>query len=271
MEAEIQRFQQDVWDYYARHARVMPWRRIQADNTIDPYYILVSELMLQQTQVQRVIPKFESFIATFPTVQSLAQAQLSDVLRQWQGLGYNRRAKFLWHAAQKIIDTYGGVIPATEKELETLPGVGKNTAAAIYCYVYNKPTNFIETNIRTVYIDRFFPDQDAVDDSAILELVEQSCDVHEPRQWYWALMDYGTHLKATKGNVSRQSKSYVKQSTFKGSRREIRGKILKVLTVRPQDYNELSIQIADDRLQSVLQDLEQEGFIAHEHSIYALV
>lgn len=271
MEQKVQEFQQEVWDYYVRHGRSMPWRNIRDDGTIDPYHILVSELMLQQTQVQRVVPKFKTFISVFPSIKVLSQAKLSDVVREWQGLGYNRRAKFLLQSAKKVMDQYAGVIPGTEEELQSLPGVGRNTAAAIYCYAFNKPTSFIETNIRTVFISHFFPDEEAVVDTKILDLVALCCDKQEPRQWYWALMDYGTYIKSTQGNASRQSASYVKQAPFKGSRREIRGKVIKILGQSMQTYEDLLHYIHDERLPLVLGDLEKEGFIYKDNNSYTLV
>src|SRR6266550_351214 len=150
---QIQQFHEAVWDYYREHKRIMAWRVHPT-----PYSVLVSELMLQQTQVNRVLPKFQEFMLRFPTVISLADAPLAEVLRVWSGLGYNRRAKFLHAAAQVVVEKYGGVIPATFTELVTLPGVGKNTAGAVLAYAYNQPVVFIETNIRSVFFHHFFAD-----------------------------------------------------------------------------------------------------------------
>ena len=151
--SEFQRFlRQQGEELY----RDMPWRQ-----DTRPYYVLVSELMLQQTQVDRVIPKFLAFITQFPDEKVLAGALLADVLKQWQGLGYNRRAKFLYESAKAVVVL--GAFPDDEAGLLKLPGVGKNTAGAILAYAYNQPGLFIETNIRAVYIHHFFAPQGFTD------------------------------------------------------------------------------------------------------------
>lgn len=268
-------FQQTVWRYYQEHGRHdLPWRVPEADGSFDPYSILVSEIMLQQTQVPRVIPKFEAFIRDFPTIQVLAAASLGVVLVSWQGLGYNRRAKFLWLAAQKITAEYGGIFPQTLQGLVSLPGVGINTAGAVLVYAYDVPVAFIETNIRTVFIHHFFSDESGVLDRDIMALVketlpgtESDCSV---RQWYWALMDYGTHLKQTVGNISRASKGYAKQSKFVGSVRELRGKTLRLLAAGPMQEQEIVDLLHDLRTQAMLHALLKEGLIRHHNGLYEL-
>ena len=185
---EVEEFQRLLRQQGEELYRDMPWRQ-----DTRPYYVLVSELMLQQTQVDRVIPKFEAFIKRFPSEKELAKAPLAEVLKQWQGLGYNRRAKFLHEAAKQIVEL--GEFPHDEAGLLALPGVGKNTAGAIRAYAYNQPAVFIETNVRAVYIHHFFADSDTVDDKDIRELLEETVDREYPRDFYWALMDYGTRLK----------------------------------------------------------------------------
>jgi len=264
-------FQQEVWEYYAAHGRHdLPWRVPEADGTFDPYKILVSELMLQQTQVARVIPKYEQFLKQFPTVHDLAHAPLGDVLIAWQGLGYNRRAKFLWQAARMVVEDLNGQFPTIQKDLEKLPGVGRNTAGAISAYAYNQPVTFVETNIRTVFIHHFFQDQSSVPDKEILQVVTQTLPAENPREWYWGIMDWGVYLKQTHGNVSRHSKSYVKQSRFSGSKRQIRGRVLRLLGQRSHNFFELDACIADLRLKDVLHDLEREGMVHHNDSVYSL-
>ncbi|MCA9338877.1 A/G-specific adenine glycosylase [Candidatus Saccharibacteria bacterium] len=256
-----QEFQEIVWQHYHENRRDMPWR----DN-IDPYYILVSEIMLQQTQVDRVKPKFAAFIAQFPDILSLANTKLYDVLRLWSGLGYNRRAKFLWQAAQKIEADFNGKMPATLEELIALPGVGKNTAGAILAYAFNQPVVFIETNIRTVYFHHFFADSaETVNDVELSELVEATLDKENPREWYWALMDYGVFLKRQYGGRLSQSRHYKKQTPLKGSLREMRGNILKALVGGGLSNNELRQKVlADERFEPALKSLEQEGLITIE-------
>lgn len=266
----MEQFQQTVWAYYRAHGRHdLPWRKFEADGTLDPYRVLVSELMLQQTQVPRVVPKFEAFIRQFPTVQSLASAPLSDVLKLWNGLGYNRRAKFLWQAAGMIVSDFGGRVPETTGDLVKLPGVGYNTAGAIAAYAYNKPVVFIETNIRTVFIHHFFANEQQVTDKAVADLVARTLP-DNVREWYWALMDYGSYLKQTVGNLNKQSRHYNRQSAFEGSRRQVRGRVLKLLSDQSYAAASLAQLIADARLPDVLGDLEREGLIAKIGQRYSL-
>lgn len=250
--------------------REMPWRVVAPDGIIDPYVVLVSEIMLQQTQVGRVVPKFEAFVKKFPDTASLAKAPLGDVLKMWSGLGYNRRAKFLHEAAQMIIKDYAGLFPQTVDELVKLPGVGKNTAGAIMAYAFNKPVPFIETNVRTVYIHHFFHDQKDIPDSTILEVLEKTIDTNHPREFYWSLMDYGTVLKKEHGNLSRKSTAYTKQSTFKGSKRQVRGQVLRELSARKMTLEELRTTIQDNRLLGVLEALQIEGLITKTKQHYSL-
>lgn len=268
---ETKAFQQTVLSYYKAHGRHdMPWRQPKTNGNFDPYKILVSEAMLQQTQVSRVIPKFEEFIREFPTVQALASRPLGDVLIAWNGLGYNRRAKFLWQAAQRIVSEHKESVPVNELELVRLPGVGKNTAGAILAYAFNVPSVFIETNIRTVYIYHFFYDVQSVDDKIISEKLMQTLDHTNPRQFYWALMDYGSYLKQTVGNLNKLSKSYATQSRFQGSLRQIRGAVIRQLTSSPLTLAKLRTTIADDRLDAVVDTLVKEGLIAKRGVRYHL-
>ena len=178
-------FQAFVLDWYAKCGRHdLPWRQDH-----DPYKILVSELMLQQTQVSRVVPKYQAFIMQYPTVKKLAKASLGDVLRLWQGLGYNRRAKFLLQCAQSVSGEYKGVFPTTYDEILKLPGIGPYTAAAICAFAYNQPVALIETNVRQVYIHHFFKRAEQVTDTQILEKVRRTLPTTQSRQWYAALMD----------------------------------------------------------------------------------
>jgi A/G-specific adenine glycosylase len=264
-------FQKQIFDYYKTAGRhQLPWRLTNTNDLFDPYKITVSELMLQQTQVSRVIPKYQEFLKAFPTVQALADAPLSEVLIHWSGLGYNRRAKFLWQTAQKVCDDFGGSFPRTKNELVQLPGIGANTAGAIMAYAFNEPVLFIETNIRTVFIHHFYADQIEVADSALVPLIEASLPRERPREWYWALMDYGSHLKQTVGNLSRASRSYTKQSAFQGSRRQIRGQVLRLLTSGAHPLQALQEAIGDERLKAVLTDLVNEDLIEHKGAIYQL-
>lgn len=264
-------FQKLIWEYYDLHGRHdLPWRITENDGTFDPYKIMVSELMLQQTQVPRVIPKYIEFLQKFPTVQALASSTLGDVLIAWSGLGYNRRAKFLWQAAQKIQNEFGGEFPNTLEQLVTLPGVGKNTAGAILAYAYDRPIVFIETNIRTVFIHHFFNDRTDIADKDIAEKVAATLPKQNAREWYWALMDYGTYIKQTIGNASRKSSSYKRQSAFHGSKRQIRGLIIRELGKGPKAETVLLELAADDRTLTVLQELKAEQMITQRNGQYKL-
>ncbi len=267
---------QIVEDYYVLNKRDLPWRTPEKDGSYDAYKILVSELMLQQTQVSRVIPKYEQFLNTFPTVGALAQTELSEVLALWIGLGYNRRAKFLHQAARMVCKQFNNHIPSTQTELVSLPGIGPNTAGAILAYAYNQQVTFIETNIRTVFLHHCFSGQTNVHDSDILPLVEKALgNLGElsNREWYWALMDYGVYLKATEPNPSRRSKHHTKQSKFEGSRRQVRGAVLRQLANQNMTLTQLQDATADDHTQSldsVLEDLQIEGLIHANDGLYVL-
>ena len=260
-----------IWEYYQAQGRHdLPWRVLNPTGDLDPYCVMVSELMLQQTQVARVIPKYEAFLCLFPSLQALAGAELGAVLQAWSGLGYNRRAKFLWQAAKMILNQYDGAFPATEQSLTTLPGIGKNTAGAILAYAYNQPVAYVETNIRSVYLHHFFADQEGVTDAKVLAKVLETLDTEHPREWYWALMDYGAYLKKQVSNPSARSKTYARQSVFHGSRRQIRGQVIRRLTGAPATREALQYEINDERLESVLEDLLSEGMINLSGNQYRL-
>jgi A/G-specific adenine glycosylase len=220
--ARIRSFRETIYRHYALHGRRLPWR-----TTRDPYRILVSEVMLQQTQVERVVRKYREFTAAFPDFRALARAPLRKILRRWQGLGYNRRALALKRIAESVISEWEGKLPPGIEDLQTLPGIGRSTASAIAAFAFDIPVPFIETNVRTVFIHFFFRARRVVSDEEILPLVEETLDAAHPRKWYNALMDYGAMLKATYENPSRRSARYRKQTSFKGSDRQIRGMILK--------------------------------------------
>ncbi len=242
--------------------RDMPWRR-----DTRPYYVFASELMLQQTQVDRVIPKFEQFIERFPDETVLASAPLAEVLRMWQGLGYNRRAKFL-HESAKLVVKLGG-FPPDEAKLMALPGVGKNTAGAIRAYAFNQSAIFIETNVRAVYIHHFFADVPLVDDRDIRALLERTIDHEHPREFYWSLMDYGCYLKS-QGVTPNRSRHYKKQAPLKGSIREVRGQILTILSEGDTSMTLLEKRYEnDDRFNVALDGLISDGLIMiHDGEVY---
>ena len=261
-------FKDQIYSYYIEHKRSFAWRE-----TSDPYKIVVSEIMLQQTQTDRVKSKYETFIQTFPTIEDLAQAPLAAIIAAWQGLGYNRRAQALQLLAQRVMSEYGGKIPDAPEELVKFKGIGPATAASICAFAFNKPTVFIETNIRAVFIHCHFPTRTDVADAEILPLVAETVDKENPREWYYALMDYGVMLKKLHKNPSRKSAHYTTQSKFEGSDRQVRGLILKLLTQFPrlsENFFFDEVPREPEKIKSILGDLEKEGFIKHTQGMYQL-
>lgn len=267
-EPVISRFRSMVNRYYASNARPLPWRE-----TDSPYHILVSEIMLQQTQVERVEEKYRVFLDRFPDLGSLARAPLQEVLGVWQGLGYNRRAISLKETARHVVDRFKGTIPDSPEELKTLPGIGEYTAAAIAAFAFHRPVPLIETNIRAVFIHCFFLDREGVRDSEIRPLVEATLDAANPREWYYALMDFGVMLKRRLPNPSRRSAHHGRQAPFEGSDRQIRGKILRILLeVKSSSLGEITRLVGADaeRVERILLQLEKESFIIRQRRGYRL-
>lgn len=257
-----------ICHYYRHQGRQMAWRE-----TTDPYRIFVSEVMLQQTGVERVRQKYAEFIETFPDFSALAAAEQRDVLAAWQGLGYNRRAIALHRSAQIVMEKFGGVLPATVEDLESLPGIGHATASSIAAFAFNAQTIFIETNVRRVFIHFFFRGREGVADAEILPLVAETLDPEHPREFYWGVMDYGTMLKKRYPNPNRRSASYSRQSRFEGSDRQIRGRVLRVLLRGgPMDAAALFAGLKVDRKKGeiILEKMVAEGFVAEESGTYRL-
>lgn len=235
--------------------------------------------MLQQTQVQRVLPKYSQFLKLFPTIKTLAAAPLSEVLKAWQGLGYNRRAKFLHQLAQEVMQNHRGKLPQTAGELVALPGIGKATAAALMAFAFNKPTTYLETNVRSVFLHHFFKDFSSikgnpfaekglpftgVSDAALLPLIVDAAEGQDPRTWNWALLDYGVYVKKTYGNPNKKSKHYTKQSKFEGSDRQVRGAILRLLGSEGMKDSELILELDLDaeRVRKIVAGLLKENLIS---------
>lgn len=268
-QATVRKFQEKIYQHYRKHGREMPWRMAH-----DPYHILVSEIMLQQTQVQRVMGKYELFIRAFPDFSCLARATLRRVLQEWQGLGYNRRAIALKQIAQRVTEEFHGKLPSSVEMLMTFPGIGGATAASISAFAFHKPTVFIETNIRRVFIHSFFPGRTNIRDAEILPLVEQTLDTSHPREWYYALMDYGVMLKQSQINPNRRSAHYQKQSPFQGSNRQVRGMILMACASESHlSEQEIAqkLQISMEKITSNLVQLEKEGFITRNRKKISVV
>ena len=220
MRSDIARFRKIVYGHFKRHGRNFPWRfpslKKSKEGTLDPYKIMVSEIMLQQTQAERAARFYVAFLGRFPNVGALAAAREKEVLRAWQGLGYNRRALYLLRAARIICRDYAGKIPSDIASLTSLPGIGKNTAGAIRAFAFDLPATFIETNIRRAFIHYFFPRRRSVSDEELMPLIEAAQDRKHPRRWYSALMDYGAHLPKNGQNHNRKSAHYRRQAAFSG-------------------------------------------------------
>lgn len=257
--AGVQRFRRHLYRFFHDQGRQLPWRV-----TTDPYHILVSEIMLQQTQVERVALKFEPFIHAFPDFRALARAPLRDIMDVWQGLGYNRRALALMGIARRVAAEFDGSLPDSVDTLRTFPGIGEATAGALAAFAFNQPVVFIETNIRRVFLHCFFPGQSGVRDREILPLVDQTLDRTRPRLWYSALMDYGTMLKRTGPNPNLRHAHHQRQAPFADSDRQIRGLILKVLLRSPAlEAEEVVCAVAKDpaRTTGLIRTLIKEGFL----------
>lgn len=256
------KFQQTVRNYYEEHGRDLPWR-----NTDNEYAIFVSEIMLQQTQVPRVISKYKGWIQQWPDFKALANMDRSAVIKAWQGLGFNRRAKFLHQSAQKVTDEHSGQLPASRSELKRLPGVGSYTSGALIAFCFNKPALFIETNIRTVYLHHYFPEKKQVSDAEIKTKLGETMPEKDVREWYYALMDYGQFIKKTEGNPNTRSTTYNTQSQFEGSNRQLRSRLLRfVLNNEPVSLEQINdnLEPETDRQKSIkenLADLEKEKMI----------
>lgn len=270
--AKIREFAETVWAYYRAHKRDMPWR---ADTR--PYWVVVSEIMLQQTQVDRVAKMFPKFVARFPDWRALANASTKEVLSAWTGLGYNRRALFLKKIAEQAA---ARELPQTYEGLRELPGIGPNTAGSILAFAFNIPRPFIETNIRSVYIHHFFPAIEKregkkackkISDDEIMPLIEKTLALPDiaanPREWHWALMDYGSHLKKLLPNPSRRSAHHLKQSKFEGSNRQLRARILRFVMERARTDAEIIAHFTDRthdaaQVAKALEALAKEGFVS---------
>jgi len=265
---KIEEFQDTIWQHYRKNGRNLTWR-----NTKNPYRILVSEIMLQQTQVSRVISKYPIFLRAFPNIHVLAKASVADVLTVWKGMGYNRRALALRKIAQIVVKKYNSKIPSDLGVLKSLPGIGKATAGAVSAFAFNKPSVFIETNIRRVFIDFFFKRKREIHDTDIEELVAKTVDEKNPREWYYALMDYGAMLGKSTENPNAKSAHYYKQTLFQGSNRQVRGSAIKLLIEQgPLVVGAIAQRTAQPvkRVLEILAQLKKEGFILQKGSKFQI-
>lgn len=262
----IKAFQKRVFNYYRKHGRSFPWRE-----TSDPYAILVSEVMLQQTQSKRVVSFFNRWMREFPTARVLARASLGTILQAWSGLGYNRRALNLKRASEIIVGKYDGVIPSDLRKIDELPGVGPYTAGAIGVFAFRIPSAFIETNIRTVYLHFFFQGREKVCDDEILDVIDKTLPKRKIREWYNALMDYGAMLKETTGNPNIYGARYTVQSRFKGSRRELRGEVIRRVSAGAEvTLQQFANWQSEYNTTEVFKELVFEGFLKKDGKVFKL-
>lgn len=278
-EAALAAFRAKVREQGSELYRDLPWRR-----TRDPYEIWISEVMLQQTQVSRVDGRWQRWLEHFPTVAALADAPLADVLGEWQGMGYNSRAKRLQVCAQQICKQHGAELPNDHKELLALPGIGPATAAGIRAFAFDLPGVYLETNVRTVLLHELFPQRETVDDKELVPLLEELCPQAGDgvRDWYYALLDYGAFLKKSVPNPSRRSKQHTRQSKFEGSHRQKRAFILRCVLDSPASFAQLAEaldaeelaadreRVSTDELRSILHELAREHMIEQRGELWAV-
>ena len=258
----IQRFQNFIFSWWAYHKRDLPWR-----HTRDPHKILVSEMMLQQTQVARVLPKYDEFLFFFPDVFALAAASRAKVLRVWKGMGYNRRALFLRRAAEQIVKDYHGEFPESEKELIKLPGVGTYTARALLVFAYGEDVALVDTNIRQIITHFFFKDK-LQKESVIQDTANQLLPAGKSWEWHQALMDYGA--------LALERVSQKKSIPFKNSNRFYRGRIMDLL--REKNYQEPRLLVHLTEIynkpqyffKKILSGLARDGLLARNHGRVSL-
>lgn len=275
-------FSEKVMEEGRRLYRDLPWR-----NTRDPYAIWLSEVMLQQTQVSRVDGRWQRWLERFPTVDALAAASSADVLEEWQGMGYNRRALALLDAA-RAVSASGGAFPAEEAALRALPGIGPATAAGILAFSFNRHAVYLETNVRTVFLHELFPNEEDVLDRELVPLIDSTCPpdggnaLADPRSWYYALLDYGAYLKKTVPNPSRRSRSYARQSRFEGSVRQKRAALVRILLEHREgatlqelaaELDDLEVKAGREPLgecftQMLVEKLQKEGFCTLENGLW---
>ena len=297
---QINAFQNKILTWYTEHQRNLPWRDIPFDTFLqarDPYKILLSEIMLQQTQVSRVIPKYEAWIKAFPTLHDLAKAPVSEVLKHWSGLGYNRRALNLKKTAQIVDEKYAGKFPQTEKELLALPGIGQYTARAVMCFAFDQQVSVVDINVKKVILTQLGNEshsknqelrlgdssstiqnendgtsKNKLTDKEIALIADQLLPYGKAYEWNQALMDYASLM------LKKEKIDIPKQSTFKGSRRYYRGQILKQLLEKKEiAVNDLDglirdeFAVTDDTwLQSLITEMQDEGFIVVNEKVIRL-
>jgi A/G-specific adenine glycosylase len=263
--ARIIKFQQTVLRYYQEYGRDLPWRK-----TTNAYHILLSEVMLQQTQVDRGMAYYLTWTKRWKRVQDLAKANRVDVLKAWMGLGYNNRAINLHKTAQKISEEYDGDVIAAVKDFKNLPGIGPYTSAAVRIFARNEDIVTVDTNIRRILIHEFALPE-STSDKELWALAEQCLPKGKSRDWHNGLMDYGaTLLTSRKTGI----KPKTQQSKFEGSDRQIRAKILRYIlsndSVSKQVLFTKFSKTDQDRLQRILAKMIDQEMLTYSQSTYRL-
>ena len=258
---DINQIQNEVLSFYEQNKRDLPWRK-----TTDPFRILLSEFMLQQTQVNRVVNYYNKWIERWPTLLDLSIASFQDILSEWIGLGYNRRAKYLHESSIILVDNYNGDVLTAMYDYQNLPGIGKYTARAVRIFAGNENIATVDTNIRRILIHLFHLST-TISDRMLFDIADRCVPKGKSCIWHNALMDYGAlYLTSRKTGI----KSKTIQSTFKGSDRQIRGQIIRLLLKEPCEYKELKsyLHIRSERLDSILMKMMQDQMISKKETYY---
>ena len=257
-------FREKIFNFYSQNQRVFPWRE-----TTDRYAVMISEIMLQQTQAERVVPRFEAWLKSFPGISHLAAAPLREVLALWSGLGYNSRALRLHRSASIIMDCYDGVVPSQPELLKKLPGIGAYTSRSIPVFADNLDVAAVDTNIRRIIIHEFTLPED-ISATKLQEVADTLLPLGQSRQWHNALMDYGALMLTSKKSGIRP---LTRQSKFQGSKRWYRGQLIKQLVQSEELFlEEIQEKYADCpwELEEIIHELIQEGLIEHRESTSSL-
>jgi len=275
-----------ILDWYKTNKRNLPWR-----HTTNPYHILVSEMMLQQTQVDRVIPKYKHFLQTFPTLQALANTSPAEVINEWAGLGYNRRALYLHKFARAVVDKFAGKIPDNREQLMTLPGIGPYTSQAIRCFAFGKDVEVVDINIKRIYSRIFFRGEGSGQE--LQNIARHLIPTGKGVEWNNALMDFGSMVctdvpKCTSCPLTEQCSAYKagtpekyvkpkQQSKFIGSNRYYRSLVIKELR-KDKEFSSSIIGIkklkpkekTDEWFNTIIESLENDGLIVRKNDTLSL-
>lgn len=255
-------FRQKILKFARKQGRNLPWRK-----TDDPYKILISEFMLQQTQVARVINYYQNWIHLFPDFCSVSRAKKAAVLKAWSGLGYNSRALRLKECCTLICKQHGGILPESLDELMKLPGIGIYTASALLAFAYNKPVPVVDINIRRVYLHEFKLPTD-ISYRAISDFAKQFIPKGKSAEWHNALMDYGAALSA---QIKKKFPPQTKQSKFDGSARQVRGEIIRrLLKGKSVAFTTLLAGIPHPDKTEILQKLITENIVSVKNGRYKI-